>query len=104
MTWSRSSRVRAMATTRSSAPADALVALTAPGGPFALVEEDVLGVPMRVLADRPRSLTSFVAGAHRFGDREYLVYEDRRITFAEHARAVASTALAFRERYGIGPG
>jgi acyl-CoA synthetase (AMP-forming)/AMP-acid ligase II len=96
--------VRAMATSRSSAPTDALVALTAPGGPFALVEEDVLGVPMPVLADRPRSLTHFVEDAHRFGDRDYLVYEDRRVTFADHARAVASTAHALRDRYGIGPG
>ncbi|MFF7248302.1 class I adenylate-forming enzyme family protein [Embleya sp. NPDC008237] len=95
-----------MATTNSAAPAPdaALLALTAPGGPFALVEEDVLGVPLRVLADRPRSITAFVERARRFGDREYLVYEDRRIGFAEHVRDIASTALALRERYGIGPG
>jgi len=93
-----------MATTSSSAPVDALGALTAPGGPFALVEEDVLGVPMLVLADRPRSLTHFVAQAHRHGDREYLVHEGRRVSFAEHARAVASTAAALRDLHGIGPG
>ncbi|MFI6983223.1 class I adenylate-forming enzyme family protein [Embleya sp. NPDC050154] len=93
-----------MATISSAVPDDALAAMTAPGGPFALVEEDVLGVPMRVLADRPRSLTAFVERAARFGDREFLVYEDRRIGFAEHVRDIASTALALRERYGIGPG
>ncbi|MGC0423212.1 class I adenylate-forming enzyme family protein [Embleya sp. AB8] len=85
-------------------PADPVLALTAPGGPFALAEEDVLGVPLRVLVDRPRSLTAFVERAGRFGDREYLVHEERRVTFAEHVRDVASTAHAFRDRYGIGPG
>ncbi|GCE00381.1 class I adenylate-forming enzyme family protein [Embleya hyalina] len=87
-----------------AAPDPVLAALTAPDGPFALVEEDVLGVPLRVLAERPRSITTFVERARGFGDREYLVHEDRRITFTRHVRDVASTAHALRERYGVGPG
>ncbi|MFI1576968.1 class I adenylate-forming enzyme family protein [Embleya sp. NPDC020630] len=98
-----------MATSSSAGPAAAapdpvLAALTAPDGPFALVEEDVLGVPLRVLAERPRSITTFVERARGFGDREYLVHEDRRITFTRHVRDVASTAHALRERFGVGPG
>ncbi|UCE87807.1 MAG: acyl--CoA ligase, partial [Deltaproteobacteria bacterium] len=39
-----------------------------------------------------------------FGDREYIVYEDRRIGFAEHARVVASVARALSERFGVRKG
>lgn len=85
--------------------ADPMAALTAPGSPFELAEEDVLGVTMRVLAHRRRSLASFVADSAAFGEREYLVHDDgTRWTYAEHTRAVASVARALRERYGVGPG
>src|SRR5688500_20269182 len=102
-----------MATTTSgsaSAPApgsaaDPMAALTAPGTRFELAEEDVLGIPMRVLARRRRSLASYVADSAAFGDREYMVHDDgTRWTYADHARAVASVAHALRDRYGVGPG
>ncbi|MDI2126064.1 class I adenylate-forming enzyme family protein [Yinghuangia seranimata] len=89
-----------------STPAtDPLAALTAPGARFELAEEDVLGVRMRVLAARPTSLSAFVAASAAHGDREYVVHDDgTRLTYAEHARAVASVAAALRERYGVRPG
>ncbi|NUU21623.1 MAG: acyl--CoA ligase, partial [Streptomycetaceae bacterium] len=88
------------------APApDPIAALTAPGSRFELAEEDVLGVRMRVLVNRPRSLAEFVRKSAHFGEREYVVHDDgTRWTYAAHARAVASVARALRERYGVGPG
>jgi acyl-CoA synthetase (AMP-forming)/AMP-acid ligase II len=78
--------------------------LLGPGGAFALAEEMVLGERIAVFGNRPRSLRAYVEQSITFGDAEYLVFGDRRITFTEHARAVASVAKAFHERYGIGKG
>lgn len=74
------------------------------GGMFELADEEVLGERMRVFRNRPRSLRELVERSVGFGDAEYLVFGDRRITFARHAREVASVAAALRERHGVGPG
>jgi acyl-CoA synthetase (AMP-forming)/AMP-acid ligase II len=78
--------------------------LFGPGGPFATAAEPVLGERMTVFTNRTRSLRAYVEQSLTFGDAEYLVFGDRRITFTEHARAVASVAKVFHERYGIGKG
>ena len=62
--------------------------------PFAIVEEDVLGVRMRVFAHQPRSLREIWEASAAHGEATYLVYEDERVTFADaHARV---RALAHR--------
>jgi len=77
--------------------ADEIVArLTAPGGPFEVVEAEVLGERMAVYRQRRRSLREILAASAAFGEREYIVHGDRRITYAEHLRLVASTPQALR--------
>jgi acyl-CoA synthetase (AMP-forming)/AMP-acid ligase II len=83
---------------------ESIARLTAPGAPFEIVEEEVLGERMSVFRTRPRSLREILAGSAAHGDREYLVHGDRRISFALHLRLVASTAQALRELYGVRPG
>jgi acyl-CoA synthetase (AMP-forming)/AMP-acid ligase II len=78
--------------------------LTGPGGPFELAVEDVLGERMAVFKGRARSLRELLERSAGFAAKEYLVYEGRRLSFAEHLRAVASLARAFAERFGVGPG
>ncbi|MEO1271030.1 MAG: AMP-binding protein, partial [Myxococcota bacterium] len=78
--------------------------LMAPGTPFALTREEVLGETMEVFAQRARSLRELLVASSQFGDVEYLVFSERRLTFAQHARAAASVAQALHERYGVGPG
>lgn len=78
--------------------------LTAPGAPFELVEERVRGERMRVFRERPPSLRALVEASRAKGDAEHLVCEEERLSFAEHARRVASVAAALRDRYGVGPG
>jgi len=78
--------------------------LTAPGAPFEIVEEDVLGERMPVFRSRRRSLRELLAGSAALGDREYVVHGDRRISYAEHLRLVASTAQALRDLHGVRPG
>jgi acyl-CoA synthetase (AMP-forming)/AMP-acid ligase II len=78
--------------------------LTGPGGAFETVEETVLGETLRVFKNRKRSLRELLEASAAFGEQEYLVYDDRRISYAEHARLVASTAKALRELHGVQPG
>ena len=69
-----------------------LAELTAPGAPYELRDEIVGGVGLQVYARAPRTLADVLAASRRFGDRDFLVYADERMTFAEHAEL--ATALA----------
>jgi acyl-CoA synthetase (AMP-forming)/AMP-acid ligase II len=78
--------------------------LTGPGGPFEVVQEPVLGEVMPVFKDRHPNLRAILQESVGHGDREYIVLDDLRISFAEHARIVASVAKALRERFGVEKG
>lgn len=78
--------------------------LTGPGGRFEIVEEEVRGNRMPVIRNRDRKVGDLVAASKAWGDRDYLVMVDRRISFAEHADAVAAVATAMRDEYGIEKG
>jgi len=78
--------------------------LTGPGGRFELVEEEVRGNRMPVMRNRDRRIGDLVAASRQWGDRDYLVTADRRISFTEHADAVAALATALRDDHGVGKG
>jgi acyl-CoA synthetase (AMP-forming)/AMP-acid ligase II len=78
--------------------------LTGPGGPFELVEEPVLGERMHVFRQRARSLRELLAASAAHGEREHLVHDAKRVTFAQHLAQVGSVAAALRDRYGIAHG
>jgi len=82
--------------------------LLAPGAPFEVGEEEVLGERVRVFVNRPRSLRDMLLRAREFGDAEYMVFDDgdteRRYTFRNHEQLVTSAAAAFSDRFGVGPG
>ncbi|WP_016907039.1 class I adenylate-forming enzyme family protein [Streptomyces xiaopingdaonensis] len=78
--------------------------LTRAGEPFEVAVEDVRGAPMRVFRNRYRSLPQLLDRARQYGATEYLVSGATRLTFTEHAAAVAQLARALRERYGVGAG
>ncbi|MDC3724113.1 MULTISPECIES: class I adenylate-forming enzyme family protein [unclassified Rhodococcus (in: high G+C Gram-positive bacteria)] len=78
--------------------------LTGPGGRFEIVEEEVRGNRMPVMRNRDRRIGDLVAASRQWGDRDYLVTADRRISFAEHADAVAALATALRDDYGVRKG
>ena len=88
-------------------PAATVMALLAPGAPFEMADEDVLGEPMQVFVQRARSLRQLLEQAGRFGDSDYAVFHDggrrRALTFADHERRVASVAAALADR-GVGAG
>ena len=57
--------------------------LTGPGGPFEIVHEVIAGVEMKVFKDRFPSLRVVAQFGAAHGDKEFIVYGDRRITFAD---------------------
>jgi len=84
--------------------ADAVAALTAPGAPFEMEERDIGGLATRVWKNAPRSLRAVLEASRAHGDLPFLVYEDERLSFAEHYLRCAALARALTERYGIAKG
>ncbi|MDN5894798.1 MAG: AMP-binding protein [Nocardioides sp.] len=82
----------------------AIAALTAPGARFEIRREDVRGNAIAVFANRHRALPELLAASRGFGDADYLVTEDSRMSFREHHEAVAALATALRDEYGVRPG
>ena len=66
--------------------------LTGPGGPFEVVEVDVRGVRTKAYASAPGSLRDIWLASAGHGNRDYLVYENERITYAEAHHQVARLA------------
>ncbi len=86
----------------SSAP-DPVAALTAPGGPFEIVTEEVLGVPLQVYKARMTQLRQICDLAAARGDATFLVQGDQRLTFTEtlsQIRTVAGNLV----KLGLAPG
>jgi long-chain acyl-CoA synthetase len=71
--------------------------MDAGGDPFEVLEVEVRGVPTRVFAGTPPSLRAIwdLTAAH--GDADYLVYGDRRTTFAQARERVAAVAAHLAE-------
>jgi long-chain acyl-CoA synthetase len=70
---------------------------------FDTVQEGVLGVRLTVFRDRHRSLRSLLDASLNFGNRDYLVDGDRRISYTEHHAAVGRVAEWLAEQ-GVGKG
>jgi acyl-CoA synthetase (AMP-forming)/AMP-acid ligase II len=82
--------------------------LLADGGPFEIVDVEVDGATFRSFKNRIRTLRDLLLKSADFGDNTYMLATDgvneRRLSYAEHARLVASVAAALRERYDVQPG
>jgi acyl-CoA synthetase (AMP-forming)/AMP-acid ligase II len=83
---------------------EATARLTAPGAAFEIHTEDVLGERLEVFRHRHRSLGELLERSREFGDAEYLVTTERRLSFVEHLDEVAALARALREEHGVGKG
>jgi long-chain acyl-CoA synthetase len=66
--------------------------LTGPGGQFEVVREVVDGREMKVFKDRFPNLRVVAQFAAAHGDKEFLVYGDRRLTFADFLAASNSVS------------
>ena len=85
--------------------AQANAALAGPGSPVEVTEAEIGGVKQKVYANAPPNIHSilFLAAA-QFPDRDYIVYQDERVTYTAMLRAVEHFAAVLRDRYGIRKG
>jgi long-chain acyl-CoA synthetase len=83
---------------------EAVAQVTAPGAPFALTEATIRGNTYRVFENAPPSLRHLWDGARRHGARDFLVYEDERLTFTDVMTSVDALGAALVDRYEIGTG
>ncbi len=78
--------------------------LTGEGGPFAMSEIEVRGIPLRVFDSAPPTMRSLWDLAAFHGDKTYVVYEDERYTYDEIGARVRSLAHHLRDEHGVGAG
>lgn len=83
---------------------EATASLTAPGQLFEVGEESVFGRQIKVWKNCPPSLRTVLELSRGHGDLTYLVYEDERVTFAEHFEKVCAFSTALVERFGVRKG
>ncbi len=78
--------------------------LTATGQPFEMEDMTIRGIPTRTWKTAPSSLRSVLELSSLHGEKDFLVYEDERVTFEEHFRIAATLAQQLIERFGISKG
>jgi acyl-CoA synthetase (AMP-forming)/AMP-acid ligase II len=78
--------------------------LTAPGAQFATTTIDVRGVPITVFESALPSMRTVWELARGYGDRDYVVYEDERYTFAEADAIIRALAARLVDVHGVQPG
>jgi len=84
--------------------AEATASLTATGQGFEMETQTIRGIPTRTWKSAPATLRSILELSSLHGDKDFLVYEDERLTFAEHYRTVAVLAQALADQFGITKG
>lgn len=84
---------------------EAVAAMTGPGGPFEIIETEVLGHPQRVFTNTPPSLRAlFDTLRVRPADEAFLVYEDERLTYPDVVARIDAIANLLVEHYGVARG
>jgi len=85
--------------------AQANAALSGPGSPLALEQTEIDGISFDTYAEAPPHMRAlFQAGHAGFAMRDFLIYQDERVTYDAMARAVAHFAKALEDTYGLRKG
>ncbi len=84
--------------------AQANALLTAPGAKFEMEEKAIGSVKLRTYKNAPLTIRDLVLNSVNWGEREFLVYQDERVTFSAHYKAVARFATLLRDQYGVKKG
>jgi long-chain acyl-CoA synthetase len=66
--------------------------MTAPGSPFEMSNIDIDGLSTRIWLNAPPNLKAIFEGTQQYADRDYLVYEDERMTYQQHYTKVVALA------------
>ncbi|MBX3494334.1 MAG: acyl--CoA ligase [Parvibaculum sp.] len=78
--------------------------LTAPGSPFEMETVDIRGNKIRTYKNTPPSLRAIFDLGRAWGEREFIVYEDERLTYENHYRAATAFGRVLSEKYGVKKG
>tara|TARA_R110000824_G_scaffold118960_18_gene272512 strand:+ start:31548 stop:33302 length:1755 start_codon:yes stop_codon:yes gene_type:complete len=81
--------------------AEANKMLTAPGMPFEMETVNVRGLPTRVYKNAPANLRLVFEAGRAWGSRDFLVYQDERLSFDDHYRAVVTLGRELAGKYGV---
>ena len=84
--------------------AEVTATLTVAGGPFEMEEVVIRGIPTRAWKTAPDTLRSVFELSALHGDKDFLIYEDERITFEKNFRNVAAVGHQLIDRFGVQPG
>ena len=79
---------------------EAYALLTRAGAPYELVTETVDGQPLRAFRNTPRNMRELFAPAYQHGDKEFVVFEGERWSFARLLRLADSIAHQLGPRRG----
>jgi long-chain acyl-CoA synthetase len=82
----------------------AAAAVTAPGGPFEIIEANVLGQNGKIWKSAPPNLRAVFGMARMHGDKTFLVYEGERLSFADTMTAADALGHLLVNTYGVKPG
>jgi long-chain acyl-CoA synthetase len=78
--------------------------LTGPGMAYEMETVAIAGRPVRAYKNAPPTLRTVFEASRDFGEREFIIYENERITFDAHYRAASALAHMLSHRYGVGKG
>jgi steroid-24-oyl-CoA synthetase len=81
--------------------AEVTATLTAPGQMFEMETLPIRDIPTRTWKHAPPTLRAVLELSAAHGDATFLVYEDERMSFAEHLRTAAALSRSLADRYGI---
>jgi long-chain acyl-CoA synthetase len=83
---------------------ETLAELTAPGAPFEMAVVEAHGRRVRAYVRAKPTLRHVLEESRRFGARDFLVFENERLSFEAHWRAANAFAHALGERFGLKAG
>ena len=84
--------------------AQAEAQLTAVGAPFEIQTLTIRGIQTRTWQQAPATLRAILQASRNHGEREYLIYEGERLSYAEHYQRVAHLAGQLANRFQIKKG
>ena len=71
---------------------------------FEIHQEEVLGVPMEVFKNRPKSLVDFIELSAGHGEKPYLIYKEKVISYSDHLLLVKKAAHLLQSKYNVKAG
>ncbi len=78
--------------------------MTAPGAKFEMEEKLINGVTLRTYKNAPQTLRDVALGSREWAAREYIIYEDERVTFGANLKAAIRLAHKLRDEFGVKKG